>query len=167
MTGERKRLITERFASEPFIDLVSFRSDGTSAHTPVWVSGSAEELFVSTFADSYKVARIRRNSTVGLAVCDGPGNVRPDEKYVAGVARILDSSEFNVGVDAHKRKYGRHFAMMWPARWPLRLIGKRRVWIIIAVDVDRQLPAINHPVVGPPTNSERPPGYGNGSASTS
>jgi PPOX class probable F420-dependent enzyme len=155
---ERNRLITELFASEPFIDLVSFRSDGTAAHTPVWVSGSPDELFVSTFAHSYKVARIRRNPIVGLAVCDGPGNVKADEKYVAGVARILDSAEFKVGVNAHKRKYGRHFAMMWPARWPLRLIGKRRVWIIIVVDAAQPLPVIDYPVVEPPTNSDVPPG---------
>jgi len=140
MVKETNRQLTERFASEPFLDLVSFRADGTAAHTPVWVSGSGDELFISTFADSYKVARIRQNATVALAVCDGPGNVAPDEPYVPAVARILDSSEFKDGVAAHKRKYGRHFAMMWPARWPLRLVGKRRVWIIVVLDPNTELP---------------------------
>ena len=150
VTKDDDRGITQRFAREPFLDLVTFRADGSPAHTPVWVSGSERELFVSTFAHSYKVARVRSNGLVGLAVCDGPGNVASDEPYVAGVARILDSSEFKAGVQAHRGKYGRHFAMMWPARWPLRLIGKRRVWIIIEVDPDRSLPVIERPVIEPP-----------------
>jgi hypothetical protein len=62
----------------------------------------------------------------------------------------LDSSEFKPGVQAHKQKYGRHFAMMWPARWPLRLIGKRRVWILIEVDAEQSLPAIERPIVQRP-----------------
>jgi PPOX class probable F420-dependent enzyme len=142
VTESRAIELTRRYTAEPFLDLVTFRADGTAAHTPVWVSGSDSELFVSTFADSYKVARIRANPLVGLAVCDGPGKVAADEPYVAGWARCLDSSEFKAGVRAHRRKYGRHFSVMWPARWPLRLIGKRRVWIIIRVDPDQQLPPI-------------------------
>jgi hypothetical protein len=139
---ELKRQLTHRYATEPFLDLVSFRADGTAAHTPVWVSGDDNELFISTFAHSYKVARVKVNPLVGLAVCDGPGNVAPDEPYVAGWGRVLDASEFKPGVHAHRRKYGRHFGLMWPARWPLRLIGKRRVWIIIQVDPDQPLPEI-------------------------
>ncbi len=150
MSHDIGRTLTQRFAAEPFLDLVTFRVDGTAAHTPVWVSGTEDQLFVSTFADSYKVARVRNNSLVAIAVCDGPGTVAADENYVAGRARVLDSSEFKVGVRAHREKYGRHFAMMWPARWPLRLIGKRRVWLIIEVDPERSLPPIARPVVQPP-----------------
>jgi hypothetical protein len=40
--------------------------------------------------------------------------------------------------------------MMWPARWPLRLIGKRRVWIIIEVDHEHRLPPIDRPIVQRP-----------------
>jgi PPOX class probable F420-dependent enzyme len=137
-----KRELTRRYATEPFLDLVSFRPDGSPAHTPVWVSGDEDELFVSTFADSYKVARVKAHPLVALAVCDGPGNVARDEPFVAGWARVLDASEFKPGVRAHRHKYGRHFALMWPARWPLRLIGKRRVWIIIQVAPDQPLPEI-------------------------
>ena len=140
MDGETRLALTRRYGVEPFLDLVSFRSDGSAAHTPVWVSGDDQQLFISTFADSYKVARIRVNPVVGLAVCDGPGNVAADEPYVAGMAQVLDTSEFRPGVQAHRRKYGRHFAMMWPARWPLRLVGKRRVWIVIEVTPERQIP---------------------------
>jgi PPOX class probable F420-dependent enzyme len=68
---------TRRLGAEPFVDLVSFRADGSPAHTPVWVSGDGERLFVSTFGDSWKVRRIRANPVVAVAACDGPGALLP------------------------------------------------------------------------------------------
>ena len=136
-----------RLGDEPFIDLVSFRADGSAAHTPVWVSGDGRTLFVSTFGDSWKVRRIRADPLVAVAACDGPGALLPGAEYVAGRAEVLDRSEFRPGVRAHRAKYGRHFSMMWPARWPLRLVGKKRVWILVVPTPEFDLPAIPPPVV--------------------
>ncbi len=139
--------LTWALGDEPFVDLVSFRADGSAAHTPVWVSGDGERLFVSTFGDSFKVARMLRNPRVAVAACDGPGALLPGARYVAGRAEVLDRSEFRPGVRAHKAKYGRHFGLMWPARWPLRLLGKKRVWVLITLTPDVALPPIPPPVV--------------------
>jgi PPOX class probable F420-dependent enzyme len=139
--------LTRALGDEPFVDLVSFRADGTAAHTPVWVSGDGHQLFVSTFGDSYKVARMRRDPVVALAACDGPGRLLPGASYVPGRAEVLDRSEFRPGVRAHKAKYGRHFGLMWPARWPLRLVGKKRVWVLITLDPEVLLAPISPPVV--------------------
>ena len=139
--------LTRALGDEPFIDLVSFRRDGTAAHTPVWVSGDGESLFVSTFGHSHKVARIARNPLVAVAACDGPGRLIPGAGYVAGRAQVLDRSEFRAGVRAHRAKYGRHFSMMWPARWPLRIIGKKRVWILVVLTPEVDLVHIDPPVV--------------------
>jgi uncharacterized protein len=136
---------TRRLGAEPFVDLVSFRADGSPAHTPVWVSGDGDRLFVSTFGDSWKVRRIHANPVVAIAACDGPGALLPGESYVAGRAEVLDRSEFRPGVRAHRAKYGRHFSLMWPARWPLRLVGKKRVWILVTVTPEVSLPHIPPP----------------------
>jgi PPOX class probable F420-dependent enzyme len=138
--------LARRLGGEPFIDLVSFRADGTAAHTPVWVSGDGMRLFVSTFGDSWKVRRIGRNPLVAIAACDGPGALLPGASYVAGKAEVLDRSEFRAGVRAHRAKYGRHFSLMWPARWPLRLVGKKRVWIVVVPTPGVALPHIDPPV---------------------
>lgn len=136
-----------RLGDEPFVDLVSFRADGSPAHTPVWVSSDGQRLFVSTFGDSWKVRRIRANPLVAVAACDGPGRLLPGATYVAGRAEVLDRSEFRAGVRAHRRKYGTHFSIMWPARWPLRLVGKKRVWIVVEPTPELSLPHIDPPVV--------------------
>jgi uncharacterized protein len=136
---------TRRLGDEPFVDLVSFRVDGSAAHTPVWVSGDGERLFVSTFGDSWKIRRMRADPIVAVAACDGPGALLPGETYVAGRAEVLDRSEFRPGVRAHRAKYGRHFSMMWPARWPLRLVGKKRVWVVVTLTPDVVLPPISSP----------------------
>jgi len=137
---------TRRLGAEPFVDLVSFRADGSPAHTQVWVSGDGAQLFVSTFGDSWKVRRIRTNPVVAVAACDGPGALLPGEGYVAGRAVVLDRSEFRPGVRAHRAKYGRHFSLMWPARWPLRVVGKKRVWVLVTLTPDVVLPPIPPPV---------------------
>ena len=136
---------TRRLGEEPFVDLVSFRADGSAAHTPVWVSGDGEQLFVSTFGDSWKIRRMRANPLVAVAACDGPGALLPGETYVAGRAEVLDRSEFRPGVRGHRAKYGGHFSIMWPARWPLRLIGKKRVWVVVTLTPDVSLPTIAPP----------------------
>jgi PPOX class probable F420-dependent enzyme len=141
--------VTRRLGAEPFVDLVSFRVDGSPAHTPVWVSGDGDRLFVSTFGDSWKIRRMRANPLVALAACDGPGALLPGETYVAGRAEILDRSEFRPGVRAHRAKYGRHFSLMWPARWPLRVIGKKRVWVVVTLTPEVVLAPIAPPAPTP------------------
>lgn len=138
---------TRALGAEPFVDLVSFRADGSAAHTPVWVSGDDELLYVSTFRHSHKVRRIRADPRVAVAACDGPGRLLPGARYVAGRATVLDRSEFRPGVRAHRAKYGRHFSLMWPARWPLRLVGRRRVWLLVRLTPDAELPEIEPPHV--------------------
>ncbi len=142
--------LTRALGQEPFVDLVSFRADGSPAHTPVWVSGDGERLFVSTFGDSHKVRRIGLNPLVAVAPCDGPGRLLAGASYVAGRAEVLDRSEFRPGVRAHRAKYGRHFSIMWPARWPLRLVGKKRVWILVELTPEVDLVHIDPPVVHEP-----------------
>ena len=65
---------------------------------------------------------------------------------VAGRAEVVGTSEYAVGVRAHRAKYGSHFGRMWPFRWPLRLIGKARVWLVVVPTPDVPLPEIPAPV---------------------
>lgn len=144
-SGEIVSRLTAALGAQPFVDLVTFRRNGSPVHTPVWVSTDGTELFVSTFGDSGKVARAREQALVAVAACDGPGNLLPGAQYVAGRAVVLARSEFRPGVRAHRAKYGRHFSIMWPARWLFRVAGHPRVWLLVRLTPEVGLPPIPPP----------------------
>jgi PPOX class probable F420-dependent enzyme len=58
-----------------YINLKSFRRDGSAVDTPVWLAPLDGKLMVFTLGDSYKVKRIRRNPRVRVARCDVRGKL--------------------------------------------------------------------------------------------
>ncbi len=52
-----------------YLNLTSFRRDGTGVSTPVWFVQENGRLFVRTDGDSYKVKRIAHNPSVTIAEC--------------------------------------------------------------------------------------------------
>ena len=152
VTDGAERALTARLGAEPFIDLVTFRSDGRPVHTPVWVGTDGQRLFVSTFGDSGKVARIRADPRVAVAPCGGRGEIAPGTAYVTGRCELLTRSEFRPGVRAFKAKYGRHFSLMWATRWGFRLVGKPRVWLLITLTPDIVV-VVDPPPPGPPSGT--------------
>ena len=88
--------------SRRYISLTTFKRDGTSVSTPVWVvSDDGERLLVWSAAKTWKVRRIRRNPEVLVA----PATFRGEERgeRVPATARVID----HPGIDALlRRKYG-------------------------------------------------------------
>jgi len=92
-------------ADARFVQLTTFRRDGTGVPTPVWVVPlEGGELGVWTMAGTGKVKRARRSGEVTLAVCDRRGTV--DGPTVPGTARLLDDAGLRAVRDAVRRKYG-------------------------------------------------------------
>ncbi|MFD8565657.1 PPOX class F420-dependent oxidoreductase [Streptomyces sp. NPDC057694] len=76
-----------------YISLTTFRKDGTPVATPVWqVPRDDGTVLVVTPADSWKVKRIRNNSSVTVAVCTVRGRTAPDAAVLSGTARLLDEA---------------------------------------------------------------------------
>jgi hypothetical protein len=89
-------------ARERYISLTTFKRDGTTAATPVWVgSDDGERLLVWTGAGTWKVKRIRRDPRVRVAPCDARGRPRGDA--VDATARVLDDPE--IAERVLRRKY--------------------------------------------------------------
>ena len=64
-------------AGEKYISLTTFKKDGTTAATPVWVvSDDGRRLLVLTGPDTWKVKRLRRNPRVVVAASDYRGRMR-------------------------------------------------------------------------------------------
>ena len=87
-----------------YLLVTTYRKDGRTVATPVWVVRDGDALGVWTVADSGKVKRIRNRGDVLVAPCDVRGNRRGED--VPGVAEILPAGETDHYRDLLKRKYG-------------------------------------------------------------
>ncbi len=94
----------EQLGAGSYLNVTSFRKDGTPVRTPVWVVRDGDSLAIWTVRDSGKVKRIRRDGTVLVGPCDVRG--RPTGDEVPGRASILDTAEATRVRELLKRKYG-------------------------------------------------------------
>ena len=97
-----------------YINLETFKKDGTGVKTPVWVVKAADKLYVWTLGQSWKAKRIRHNSQVKICQSDARGT--PQSNWVSGQAQILDEDD-DMAIVRKKMvaKYGlmfRFFALM-------------------------------------------------------
>lgn len=81
---------TTTLAKEPFINITTFKRDGTPVATPVWCVGENGSLLVYSEADSGKVKRIRHNPHITVAPCSFRG--KPRGPAVDANAVIVDDT---------------------------------------------------------------------------
>ena len=92
-------------ATERHISLTTFRRDGSTAATPVWVvSDDGRRLLVWTGADTWKVKRIRQDARVRVAPSDARGRVRGEA--FEGTASLLGPDAAALVEPLLRRKYG-------------------------------------------------------------
>jgi uncharacterized protein len=99
---------------EKFVQLTTFRRDGTPVPTPVWVAtGPDGSLVVTTPTGSGKVKRLRHTPEVELRPCSRRGAV-PDGAPVVAAFAVVDASEETV-TSTHRTmgaKYGLEFRLV-------------------------------------------------------
>ncbi|UCF46525.1 MAG: PPOX class F420-dependent oxidoreductase [Myxococcales bacterium] len=114
-----------------YVNLETFRKNGTGVQTPVWVAPDGGELVIFTNGDSYKVKRLRRNSKVRIAECNVRGALKGP--WHDGTARFVDDEAGKQSVlRALHKKYGWQMTL---ADWGGRLRGSKKDWVFIAVRV--------------------------------
>jgi hypothetical protein len=101
-------------ARHDYVNLTSYRRDGTPLSTPVWCVARGDFLFVWTRADSGKVKRINRDPVVRVAVCTVRG--RPLSPAWPATARVIGGGGEEMVRALMADKYG-----SWKIRWSLRL----------------------------------------------
>jgi uncharacterized protein len=92
------------FAGEKYLNLATYRKNGTAVYTPVWFAQEGDQLYIYSLADAGKVKRIRNNPRVKIAPCDVRGKVKG--KWVEAEARIVDAGEAEHGHKMLNKKYG-------------------------------------------------------------
>jgi len=98
-----------QFANQKYLNLESFKRDGTPVQTPLWFAEEDGLLYIYTLAYAWKVKRIRRNPRVRIAPCTMRGKVTG--QWVEAEATI---------VDAETAEHG-HALLLQKYRWKKRL----------------------------------------------
>jgi uncharacterized protein len=75
-------------ADESYINLETFRKDGSAVKTPVWVAPLDGKLVVFCDAKSFKVKSIRANPNLRAAACSVSGVVHGD--WLDGAGRVVE-----------------------------------------------------------------------------
>lgn len=92
------------FAGEKYVNLATYRKNGTAVYTPVWFAEEGDQLYIYSLANAGKVKRIRNNPRIKIAPCDVRGKVKG--KWVEAEARIVEASEAEHGHKLLNKKYG-------------------------------------------------------------
>lgn len=97
--------VFDQFARQQYLNLETFRKNGTGVKTPVWFVQDGDTLIVQTVVNSGKVKRIRTNGNVNVAPCKVDGKLLGE--WVPAVAVEID--DLNTSVKAEQlldKKYG-------------------------------------------------------------
>src|SRR5215831_9823395 len=92
------------FVGQRYLNLESFKRDGTPIQTPVWFAEEQGVLYVYTLANAGKVKRIRRNPRIRIAPCTMNGKVIGP--WVEAAATIVDATTAAHGHALLRQKYG-------------------------------------------------------------
>jgi PPOX class probable F420-dependent enzyme len=93
-----------QFNDAKYINLETFKKNGTSVPTPVWFVVENEFIFVVTRSGTGKVRRVRNNPNVRIVPSGFRG--KPRGTWKDGVAKILDSEDSDRIVQLRDKKYG-------------------------------------------------------------
>jgi PPOX class probable F420-dependent enzyme len=118
-----------QFANEKYLNLETYRRDGTPVLTPVWFAEENGILYIYSLANAGKVKRIRNNVRVRVAPCDMRGKLKGD--WVQGRARILAAREAAHGHMLLDKKYG---LMKKAGNLFSKLMSRDR--LVIAIELD-------------------------------
>ena len=114
--------LADEIVRSRYVNLTTYRKDGTPVTTPVWHVPRGAELWIVTEAGSGKVKRIRNNPEVLVAPCSLRGTVAPDAPRVTGKARLLDEA----GTAQARKLLARRYVMSRAGNWFARLLRLRR-----------------------------------------
>jgi PPOX class probable F420-dependent enzyme len=102
MAGARTSKTLEK---ESYVNLATFRRNGTAVETPVWFAILDGKLYVVTDGTSAKVKRIRATKRVRVAACNARGRVSGE--WFDGKGRVVGEQKLVERAHAAlQQKYG-------------------------------------------------------------
>ena len=100
------------FAEVQYINLETFKKDGTKVTTPVWVAQQNNSLVVTTGKNAGKVKRIRNNGKAIIYTTNQSGSKKLSEELEVKGSILIDEDLKTEAVTILKKKYGIMAKMM-------------------------------------------------------
>ena len=94
----------EPFLDQKYINLETYKKDGTSIRTPVWFVIDKDLIYVITRDSTGKVKRLRNNQDVQVVPCSFKGE--PKNEWVKGKTEMITGEEADKAIKLRKKKYG-------------------------------------------------------------
>ena len=94
----------DEFLDQKYINLETYKKDGTAVRTPVWFVIDNDLIYVITRDSTGKVKRLRNNQDVRIVLCSFKGD--PKSEWIMGKAENITGDEANKIIKLRKKKYG-------------------------------------------------------------
>ena len=94
----------DQFLDQKYINLETYKKDGTHVRTPVWFVIDNDLIYVITRDSTGKVKRLRNNQDVRIVLCSFKGE--PKSEWIKGKAENITGDEANKIIKLRKKKYG-------------------------------------------------------------
>ena len=94
----------EQFSDEKYINLETYKRDGTPIRTPVWFVIHKDLIYVITRDSTGKVKRLKNNHGVRIVSCSFKGE--PKNEWVKGKTEMITGEEADRIIKLRKKKYG-------------------------------------------------------------
>jgi PPOX class probable F420-dependent enzyme len=94
----------EQFSDEKYINLETYKRDGTPIRTPVWFVIDKDLIYVITRDSTGKVKRLKNNQDVRIVSCSFKGE--PKNEWVKGKTEMITGEEADMVIKLRKKKYG-------------------------------------------------------------
>ena len=94
----------DQFLDQKYINLETYKKDGTPVRTPVWFVIDKELIYVITRDSTGKVKRLKNNQDVRIVSCSFKGE--PKNEWVKGKTEMITGEEADKAIKLRKKKYG-------------------------------------------------------------
>ena len=94
----------EHLLDQKYINLETYKKDGTSIRTPVWFVIDKDLIYVITRDSTGKVKRLGNNQNVRIVPCSFKGE--PKNDWVKGKTEMITGEEADKAIKLRKKKYG-------------------------------------------------------------
>ena len=94
------------FESVEYVNLVTYKKDGSSVTTPVWIAPYQNSLVVTTSLNAGKVKRVRNNGKATIYVTNQTGSKKLSESRDLKASLIQDVELKKQAADLIRKKYG-------------------------------------------------------------